>query len=141
MNKKLDYSHLNAVELKVISIAYENLLKQTDDSVVPYFSAALRVLGEQFIDYPDERIPSLKVFYDELSTISHHLLELAPTPQSLDPTELAKLVTNEELVDSMLKLGLINSLVKDLYAIQSVIDMRLSMFDRSVNTGALYETH
>lgn len=141
MNKKLDYSHLNAVELKAISIAYENLLKQTDDSVVPYFSAALRVLGEQFIDYPDERIPSLKVFYDELSTISRHLLELAPTPPSSDPTELAKLVTNEELVDSMLKLGLINSLVKDLYAIQSVIDMRLAMFDRSVNTGAFYETH
>ncbi|EFM92257.1 hypothetical protein appser6_8370 [Actinobacillus pleuropneumoniae serovar 6 str. Femo] len=129
------------MELKAISIAYENLLKQTDDSVVPYFSTALRVLGEQFINYPDEQIPSLKAFYNELSTISRHLLELAPMPPSLDPMELAKLVTNDELVDSMLKLGLINSLAKDLYAIQSVIDMRLAMFDHGVNTGAFYETH
>ncbi|MGQ8820323.1 hypothetical protein [Bibersteinia trehalosi] len=141
MNKKRDYSHLNTVELKVISIAYENLLKQTDDSVLPYFSAALRVLGEQFIDYPGERIPLLKVFYDELSTISRHLLELAPTPPSLEPAELAKLVTNDELVDSMLKVSLINSLVKDLYAIQSVIDMRLAMCEHGVNTGGRYETH
>ncbi|MDY4594906.1 MAG: hypothetical protein SO424_07680 [[Pasteurella] aerogenes] len=141
MNKELDYSKLSAVELKAISIAYENLLQHTNNSPYPYFSAVMETLSEQFISYPAEKAGALKIFYDELTTISRHLLALAPTPPSLDPNELANLVSNDELIDGMLKTGLVTTLVSDLQAIQKMIEIRLAMIERSTNTGTNYEIH
>lgn len=141
MNEELDYSKLNAVELKAISIAYENLLRHTNNSPYPYFSAVMETLGEQFISYPAEKAGVLKIFYDELTTISRHLLDLSPVPPCLDPNELANLISNDELIDRMLKTGVIHTLVKDLQSIQKVIEIRLAMIERSTNTGTNYEIH
>ncbi|MDD7568734.1 MAG: hypothetical protein PUJ68_02375 [[Actinobacillus] rossii] len=141
MNEELDYSKLNVVELKAISIAYENMIHHTDNSPYPYFSATMGALGEQFIDYPAENAGSLKIFYDELTTICRHLLDLSPIPPSLDPNELANLISNDELIDRMLKTGMIYTLVKDLQSIQKVIEIRLAMIERSTNTGTNYEIH
>lgn len=141
MNEELDYSKLNAVELKAISIAYENIIHHTDNSSYPYFSAVMKTIGEQFISYPTEKARALKIFYDELTTICRHLLNLLPAPPSLDPNELADKFTNDELIDAMLKTGVIHTLVKDLQSIQKVIEIRLAMIERSTNTGTNYEIH
>lgn len=141
MNEELDYSKLNAVELKAISIAYENMIHHTDKSMYPYFSVVMEMLSEQFISYPTEKVRALKNFYDELTTICRHLLDLSPVPPSLDPNELANLISNDELIDRMLKTGMIHTLVKDLQSIQKVIEIRLAMIERSTNTGTNYEIH
>ncbi|WP_324700080.1 hypothetical protein VA608_05090 [Pasteurella multocida] len=141
MNEELDYSKLNVAELKAISIAYENMIHHTDNSPYPYFSATMGALGEQFIDYPAEHIRELKFFYDELTTICRHLLDLSPVPPSLDPDELVNSATNDELINGMLKTGLIHTLVSDLQAIQKVIEIRLAMIECGSNTGAYHEIH
>ncbi|MDG2961020.1 hypothetical protein P7L91_09265 [Bisgaard Taxon 10/6] len=141
MEKELDYSKLNAVELKAISIAYENMIHHTDKSMYPYFSVVMEMLSEQFISYPTEKVRALKNFYDELTTICCHLLDLSPVPPSLDPDELVNSATNDELINGMLKTGLIHTLVSDLQAIQKVIEIRLAMIEHSSNTGAYHEIH
>lgn len=139
--KPLNFEAFTETELKAISIAYENLLRHTNNSPYPYFSAAMETLGEQFISYPAEKARALKIFYDELTTICRHLLNLLPALPSLDPNELADKFTNDELIDAMLKTGVIHTLVKDLQSIQKVIEIRLAMIERSTNTGTNYEIH
>lgn len=141
MNKELDYSKLSAVEVNAISTVHENLINHTDNSPYPYFSAVIGALSELFIGYPAERAGALKIFYDELTVISRHLLSLSPRLPSLDPNELVNLVTNDALIDGILKMGMINTLVKDLQAIQKVVETRIAMIERSANTGTYYETH
>ena len=91
MNEKLDYSNLNAVELKAIAMSYRNMLEnkgETFQSSLPYLSGAIEVLAEELADCPAMNIDELKILHDELLMVNKHLLQMAPKPPSSNPEEI-----------------------------------------------------
>ncbi|HDR1309039.1 TPA: hypothetical protein ACY38B_001874 [Pasteurella multocida] len=127
LDKPLDYSKYNAIEIALISIA-----AQKQGLGYPYFGEALKVLAEEFGKFPLKSINGLKILHDELGTINKHLLELAPKPHSLDPEEMIKVLTNDEIIDGLLKLSVINSLVKTFQYLQENISMRIAELENAV---------
>ncbi|HDR1933774.1 TPA: hypothetical protein QB657_001489 [Pasteurella multocida] len=121
LNKPIDYSKYSAIEVKALSIAAQELGLE-----YPYFSEALNVLAEEFGKFPLESLNGLKIFHDELGTINKHLLGMAPKPPSLIPEELATLLTDDQVIDGLLKHGVINSLVNTFLYIQKCVAMRIA---------------
>ena len=86
MNEKLDYSNLNAVELKAIAMSYRNMLEnkgETFHSSLPYLSGAIEVLAEELADCPAMNIDELKILHDELLMVNKHLVQMALKPPLL----------------------------------------------------------
>ena len=144
LNQKMDYSKLNAIELNAISISHQNMGKPKDEafnSSFPYTTEAILALAEQFNDYPAEHIDGLKIIHDELLAINKHLLAMAPKPPSPDPEEVAAELSNDQLIDSLLKHCVVNSLVSAFSYFQEVVNMRIHTIEKSavegVNHGAL----
>lgn len=144
LNQKMDYSKLSAVELNAISTSYQNMGKRKDESfnsAFPYTTEAIQALAEQFNDYPAEHIDGLKIIHDELLAINKHLLAMAPKPPSPDPEEVAAELSNDQLIDGLLKNCVVNSLVSAFSYFQEVVNMRIHTIEKSavegVNHGAL----
>ena len=144
LNQKMDYSKLSAVELNAISNSYQNMGKPKDEafnSSFPYTTESILALAEQFIGYPAEYLDGLKILRDELITINKHLLQMAPKPPSLAPEETAAMLSNDELIDGLLKHSLVNSLVSAFSYFQEVVNMRIHTIEKSavegVNHGSL----
>ena len=144
LNQKMDYSKLSAVELNAISTSHQNMGKPKDEafnSSFPYTTEAILALAEQFNDYPAEHIDGLKIIHDELLAINKHLLAMAPKPPSPDPEEVAAELSNDQLIDSLLKHCVVNSLVSAFSYFQEVVNMRIHTIEKSavegVNHGAL----
>lgn len=144
LNQKMDYSKLSAVELNAISTSYQNMGKRKDESfnsAFPYTTEAIQALTEQFNDYPAEHIDGLKIIHDELLAINKHLLAMAPKPPSPDPEEVAAELSNDQLIDGLLKHCVVNSLVSAFSYFQEVVNMRIHTIEKSavegVNHGAL----
>ena len=139
LNQPLDYSKLSAVELKALSIACQNMRKSKDEafeSSFPYLTEAILALAEQFMTYPAEYLGGLKILRDELITINKHLLQMAPKPPSLAPEETAAMLSNDELLDGLLKNCLVVSLVDAFAYLQNVVNMRISMIEHGAVEGA-----
>lgn len=144
MNQKLDYSKLTHIELKAIAISHQNMRKnegETFDSSFPYLTSAIEVLAEQLTDYPAVNIDELKILYDELLAVNKHLLQLAPIPPSLNPNKIVSELTNDQIIDGLLKIGLVNSLVETLTYFQKVVADRIDDIEngvlKEVNNGAI----
>lgn len=144
LNQKMDYSKLNAVELNAISISYQNMGKRKDESfnsAFPYTTESILALAEQFNDYPAEYLDGLKIVHDELLAINKHLLAMAPKPPSPDPEEVAAELFNDELIDSLLKYCVVNSLVSTFSYFQKTVAMRIHIIEsgtvEGVNHGPL----
>lgn len=138
MNEKLDYSNLSAVELKAIAISHQNMRKnkgETFDSSFPYLTSAIEVLAEQLIDYPAVNIDELKILYDELLMVNKHLLQMAPNPPSCNPEEIAATLTNDEIIDGLLKNSIAISLLKTFTYFQEVIADRINAIENGVIKG------
>lgn len=138
LNQKMDYSKLNAVELNAISISHQNMGKPKDEafnSSFPYTTESILALAEQFIDYPAEYLDGLKILRDELITINKHLLQMAPKPPSLAPEETAAMLSNDELIDGLLKHSLVISLVSTFSYFQEIIAMRINMIENGAVEG------
>ncbi|MDU7786192.1 MAG: hypothetical protein E7J79_07915 [Aggregatibacter aphrophilus] len=138
LNQKMDYSKLSAVELNAISTSYQNMVKRKDESfnsTFPYTTEAIQALAEQFNDYPAEHIDGLKIIHDELLAINKHLLAMAPKPPSPDPEEVAAELFNDELIDSLLKHCVVNSLVSAFSYFQEVVNMRIHTIEKSAVEG------
>lgn len=142
MIKPMDYSKLNPIELKAISIAYQNMEREQEipfDPSYPYFCAALEELGATLETFPLVSLGGLKILHDELLTINKHLLEMSPKPPSLNPEEIAGKLTNDEVIDGLLKIGIITSLVNTFSDIQKLISMRIAMLEKGVLMEAANE--
>ena len=144
LNQKMDYSKLNAVELNAISISHQNMGKPKDEafnSSFPYTTESILALAEQFIDYPAEYLGGLKIIHDELLAINKHLLAMAPKPPSLAPEETAAMLSNDELIDGLLKHCVVNSLVSAFSYFQKTVSMRIHIIEKGavegVNHGSL----
>ena len=141
LNQKMDYSKLNAVELNAISISHQNMGKPKDEafnSSFPYTTEAILALAEQFTAYPAEHIGGIKILHDELLTINKHLLQMAPKPPSLVPEEAAAMLSNDELIDGLLKHSLVDSLVKTFSYFQEIVAMRINMIENGALEGEDY---
>ncbi|WP_198684223.1 hypothetical protein ABLL52_11045 [Pasteurella multocida] len=134
LDKPMDYSKCNAIEIKAISIAAQKLGLE-----YPYFGEALNVLAEEFGKFPLESLNGLKILHDELGTINKHLLKMAPKPPSLDPEEMVKVLTNDEIIDGLLKHGVINSLVNTFSYFQENISMRIAELENGISTEGVNE--
>lgn len=142
MIKPMDYSKLNPIELKAISIAYQNMEREQEipfDPSYPYFCAALEELGATLETFPLVSLGGLKILHDELLIINKHLLEMSPKPPSLNPEEIAGKLTNDEVIDGLLKIGIITSLVNTFSDIQKLISMRIAMLEKGVLMEAANE--
>ncbi|WP_032093372.1 hypothetical protein [Necropsobacter rosorum] len=142
MIKPMDYSKLNPIELKAISIAYQNMEREQEipfDPSYPYFCAALEELGATLETFPLVSLGGLKILHDELLTINKHLLEMSPKLPSLNPEEIAGNLTNDEVIDGLLKIGIITSLVNTFSYIQKLISMRIAMLEKGVLMEAANE--
>ena len=138
LNQKMDYSKLSAVELNAISISHQNMGKPKDEafnSSFPYTTESILALAEQFIDYPAEYLDGLKIIHDELLAINKHLLQMAPKPPSLAPEETAAMLSNDELIDGLLKHSLVNSLVSAFSYFQEVVNMRIHTIEKGAVEG------
>nr|DAU82295.1 MAG TPA: hypothetical protein [Caudoviricetes sp.] len=138
MNERLDYSNLSAVELKAIAISHQNMRKnkgETFDSSFPYLTSAIEVLAEQLIDYPAVNVDELKILHDELLVVNKHLLQLAPIPPSLNPNKIVSELTNDRIIDGLLKIGLVTSLVETLTYFQKVVADRINDIENGVLKG------
>ena len=138
MNQKLDYSKLTPIELKAIAISYQNMKKDEGEafnSSFPYMTSAIEVLAEQLFDYPADNIEELKTLHDELLAANKHLLQLAPVPSSLNPEKIVSELTNDQIVDRLLKISLVNSLVETLSYFQDIVLMRISDIENGVLKG------
>jgi hypothetical protein len=139
LNQPLDYSKLSAVELKALSIACQNMRKSKDEafeSSFPYLTEAILALAEQFMTYPAEYLGGLKIMHDELLTINRHLLQIAPKPPSVVPEETVAMLSNDEMLDGLLKNCLVVSLVDAFAYLQNVVNMRISMIEHGAVEGA-----
>ena len=142
LNQKMDYSKLNAVELNAISISHQNMGKPKDEafnSSFPYTTESILALAEQFIDYPAEYLDGLKILRDELITINKHLLQMAPPP-SLAPEETEAMLSNDELIDGLLKHSLVISLVSTFSYFQEIIAMRIHIIESGTVEGVNHGT-
>ncbi len=144
LNQPMDYSKLSAVELNAISISYQNMGKRKDEafnSSFPYTTEAIQALAEQFMDYPAEYLGGLKIVHDELLAINKHLLAMAPKPPSPNPEDVAAELSNDELIDGLLKHCVVNSLVSAFSYFQEVVNMRIHTIEKGaveeVNNGTL----
>ena len=138
MNQKLDYSKLTPIELKAIAISYQNMKKDEGEefnSSFPYMTSAIEVLAEQLFDYPADNIEELKTLHDELLAANKHLLQLAPVPPSLNPEKIVSELTNDQIVDRLLKISLVNSLVETISYFQNIVLMRISDIENGVIKG------
>ena len=138
LNQKMDYSKLSAVELNAISTSYQNMGKRKDESfnsAFPYTTEAIQALAEQFNDYPAEHIDGLKIIHDELLAINKHLLAMAPKPPSPDPEEVAAELSNDQLIDGLLKNCVVNSLVSAFSYFQEIVAMRINMIENGAVEG------
>ncbi|RDE98243.1 hypothetical protein DPW03_03075 [Aggregatibacter aphrophilus] len=143
LNQKMDYSKLSAVELNAISTSYQNMGKRKDESfnsAFPYTTEAIQALAEQFNDYPAEHIDGLKIIHDELLAINKHLLAMAPKPPSPDPEEVAAELFNDELIDSLLKHCVVNSLVSAFSYFQKTVAMRIHIIESGTVEGVNHGT-
>ena len=144
MNQKLDYSKLTHIELKAIAISHQNMRKnegETFDSSFPYLTSAIEVLAEQLTDYPAVNIDELKILYDESLAVNNHLLQLAPNPPLLNPEDIVASLTNDEIIDGLLKSSIVISLVETLTYFQKVVADRIDDIEngvlKEVNNGAI----
>ena len=138
MNQKLDYSKLTPIELKAIAISYQNMKKDEGEafnSSFPYMTSAIEVLAEQLFDYPADNIEELKTLHDELLAANKHLLQLAPNPPSFNPEEIAATLTNDEIIDGLLKNSIVISLVETLTYFQKVVAERINDIENGVLKG------
>lgn len=138
MNQKLDYSKLTHIELKAIAISHQNMRKnegETFDSSFPYLTSAIEVLAEQLTDYPAVNIDELKILYDESLAVNKHLLQLAPNPPLLNPEEIVASLTNDEIIDGLLKSSIVISLVETLTYFQKVVADRIDDIENGVLKG------
>ena len=143
LNQPLDYSKLSAVELKALSIAYQNMGKSKDEafnSSFPYTTESILALAEQFIDYPAEYLGGLKIIHDELLAINKHLLAMAPKLPSPDPEEVAAELFNDELIDGLLKHCVVNSLVSAFSYFQKTVAMRIHIIESGTVEGVNHGT-
>ncbi|HDR1253862.1 hypothetical protein [Pasteurella multocida] len=134
LDKPMDYSKFNAIEIKAISIAAQKLGLE-----YPYFGEALNVLAEEFSKFPLESLNGIKILHDELGTINKHLLEMAPKPPSLDPEEMVKVLTHDEIIDGLLKHGVIHSLVNTFSYFQENISMRIAELENGISKEGVNE--
>ena len=72
-------------------------------------------------------------------TINKHLVEMSPKPPSLDPEEMAGKLTNDELIDGLLKSGVVVSLVNTFSHIQNLVSMRIAMLEKGEFMEAVNE--
>lgn len=138
MNQKLDYSKLTPIELKAIAISYQNMKKDEGEafnSSFPYMTSAIEVLAEQLFDYPADNIEELKTLHDELLAANKHLLQLAPNPPSFNPEEIAATLTNDEIIDGLLKNSIVISLVETFTYFQKVVADRINDIENGVLKG------
>jgi hypothetical protein len=143
LNQKMDYSKLNAVELNAISNSYQNMGKREGEvfnSSFPYITEGILVLAEQLTNYPAEYIDGLKIIHDELLTINKHLSQMAPVPLHSDPDKVAKMLTNDELIDGLLKNCVVNSLVSAFSYFQKTVAMRIHIIESGTVEGANHGT-
>ncbi|HHW7449989.1 hypothetical protein NM952_08530 [Pasteurella multocida subsp. multocida] len=134
LDKPMDYSKCNAIEIKAISIATQKL-----GLGYPYFGEALNVLAEEFSKFPLESLNGLKILHDELGIINKHLLEMAPKPPSLIPEEMVKVLTHDEIIDGLLKHGVIHSLVNTFSYFQENISMRIAELENGISKEGVNE--
>lgn len=142
INQSMDYSKLNPIELNAISIAHQNINQPKGAAYAPsypYFCAALEELGATLETAPLISLSGLKILHDELLTINKHLVEMSPKPPSLDPEEMAGKLTNDELIDGLLKSGVVVSLVNTFSHIQNLVSMRIAMLEKGEFMEAVNE--
>ncbi|WGE65916.1 hypothetical protein NYR76_02855 [Actinobacillus equuli subsp. equuli] len=111
MNKKLDYSHLNAVELKAISIHMMNVQNGEDNPTFPYTAATLEELAENLTSIAMIAPSSALKMVEELNAINKVLVKLAPVPPVRTETELAALFSDEEITQNLLACNVCHFLV------------------------------
>ena len=143
LNQKMDYSKLSAIELKAISISRQNMVKREDeafDSSFPYITEGILVLAEQLSNYPAEYIDGLKIVHDELLAINKHLSQMAPKPPSLVPEEIAVMLSNDELIDGLLKNCVVNSLLIAFSYLQETVAMRIHIIESGTVEGVNHGT-
>jgi len=142
INQPMDYSKLNPIELNAISIAHQNTNRPKGAVYTPsypYFCAVLEELGATLEDVPLIGLSGLKILHDELLTINKHLLGMGPKPPSLDPEEMVGKLTNDELIDGLLKNGVVMSLVNAFNHIQHLISMRIAILEKEAFMEAANE--
>ena len=138
MNEKLDYSNLSAVELKAIMLCQMNFEKKEGDALyfpLPYLGETIVTLAEIFESYPSEKLYELRNLHDELLATNKHLLQLAPNPPSFNPEEIVASLTNDEIIDGLLKNSIVISLVETLTYFQKVIAERINDIENGVIKG------
>ena len=138
MNDKLDYSNLTAVELKAIMYSQMNCEKKDGEAhylPLPYLGETIVTLAEMFESYPSEKLYTLRNLHDELLAVNKHLLQLAPNPPSLNPEEIVASLTNDEIIDGLLKSSIVISLVETLTYFQKVVAERIDDIENGVIKG------
>lgn len=138
MNEKLDYSNLSAVELKAIILCQMNCEKKESEAIyfpLPYLGETIVTLAEIFESYPSEKLYALRNLHDELLVANKHLLQLAPNPPSFNLEEIAATLTNDEIIDGLLKNSIVISLVETLTYFQKVIAERIDDIENGVLKG------
>ena len=138
MHEKLDYSNLSAVELKAIMLCQMNFEKKEGDALylpLPYLGETIVTLAEIFESYPSEKLYVLRNLHDELLAANKHLLQLAPNPPSFNPEEIVASLTNDEIIDGLLKNSIVISLVETLTYFQKVVAERINDIENGVLKG------
>lgn len=139
MNEKLDYSNLSAVELKAIMYSQMNCEKKEGEThylPLPYLGETIVTLAEIFESYPSEKLYILRNLHDELFLAANkHLLQLAPNPPSFNPEEIVASLTNDEIIDGLLKNSIVISLVETLTYFQKVVADRINDIENGVLKG------
>ena len=138
MNEKLDYSNLSAVELKAIMYSQMNCEKKEGEThylPLPYLGETIVTLAEIFESYPSEKLYELRNLHDELLATNKQLLQLAPNPPSFNPEEIVASLTNDEIIDGLLKNSIVISLVETLTYFQKVVAERINDIENGVLKG------
>jgi len=111
LNQKMDYSKLSAVELNAISTSYQNMGKRKDES----FNSAF--------PYTTEAIQALAEQFNDYPA-----------------EEVAAELFNDELIDSLLKHCVVNSLVSAFSYFQKTVAMRIHIIESGTVEGVNHGT-
>ena len=115
MSDKLDYSNFSEMEMNVLkAIATNHASKADIEPLFPAFERALTALGVQIEQADDVFISELLQLSKEIAVMNKYLLKLSPPLPSKDPEIIAKMMSNDEIIQSLLKQGMINYFVGQL---------------------------
>ncbi len=115
MSDKLDYSNFSEMEMNVLkAIATNHASKADIEPLFPSFERALTALGVQIEQADDVFMSELLQLSKEIAVMNKYLLKLSPPLPSKDPEIIAKMMSNDEVIQSLLKQGMINYLVGQL---------------------------